>query len=75
MSKEHWNYRARCGRGGAIICTTHNVLRLWTALHRRRRGDGIATSQEPSEIERLAAERQKYTSVWSHIQGRKVCDQ
>jgi Transposase DDE domain len=21
----------------ALICTTHNVLKLWTALHRRRR--------------------------------------
>ena len=25
----------------ALICTTHNVLKLWTALRRRRRRPGV----------------------------------
>ena len=36
----------------ALICTTHNVLKLWTALRRRRPGDGLRALGRSQKAER-----------------------
>lgn len=36
----------------ALICTTHNVLKLWTALRRRRRGEGLRVLRSGRKVNR-----------------------